>query len=345
MGSGPPSRPCDDYNDGRCGCNRCIYVEQSHNIYRDRESELVIDSKFIERPTSWIINDHRGGSSQVTRCESRGVTKGYQFGVDFPHIKITLSEQWTQSTADTETYNIPAGFKGRIKRTYIWKKIRRRYLYIKGVGISDGDGAGWIYETHIYPNPEIVDLEYLQHTELELIPLIKTHIYKGIPRKMDETISSFKNCTIQVNHSSKFIDVYGGGRAVGTKISQWDWELNNRNQRFTFSLIPESSNKGYFICECCGNDKTIGVTGEIKAGSPLQVQDIDTKSKKQIFRLHFHCTDGNNYWCTISSEPDTNLVWEIEDEGSKSNGKRLILAPKTGKKNQQFCLNNSDVYN
>jgi len=119
--------------------------------------------------------------------------------------------------------------------------------------------------------------------------------------------------------------------------------LNCANQRFTCSLVTEMAHKGYFICECCGDDKAIGVTGEIRAGSPLQVHDINTKSPKQIFRLEINYNDGDNYWCIISCDTDKNLVWEIEDESSKS-GKRLILGRRTNNKNQRFCLNNGDSY-
>ena len=74
------------------------------------------------------------------------------------------------------------------------------------------------------------------------------------------------------------------------------------------------------------------------------MQEINTASKKQIFRLKLYSVDDDNYWCTISTEPGVDLVWEIENENDHGNDKRLILAKRTDRKNQRFSLNNSDLY-
>lgn len=60
------------------------------------------------------------------------------------------------------------------------------------------------------------------------------------------------------------------------------------------------------------NDHRAGA-GEIKEGSPIQIQNLNIKSPKQIFRLEVHHIDGDNYWCIISCDTNKNLVWEIEN--------------------------------
>jgi len=341
------SRPCSGYGNGQCGCSTCLHAERTVGIYRDREPELVISSEPYSIPSTWIVNDHRAGKSEVCHHESEGITQGYEFGIQYSYLQSVISfgnsRSWTKSVQESRSHEIPPGFKGKIIRHYVKKTIRRRYFIIHSECSAAVDGTVEIDEPRVCENPDIIDVEYLVSVEHILIPLIKSHIYFGLSRKVDEKMNSFKNCTIVANHSRKYIDVCAGGKQVGTTIHQWDLIPDCANQRFTFSLVTEMAHKGYFICECCGDDKAIGVTGEIRAGSPLQVHDINTKSPKQIFRLEINYNDGDNYWCIISCDTDKNLVWEIEDESSKS-GKRLILGRRTNNKNQRFCLNNGDSY-
>lgn len=340
------SSPCLNYRGGTCGCQTCIFAEHSAGI--DRNNFKIIESRDYIINDRWAVNDHRAGEVTISSTKTQGVTKGYTLGLEHNLMGLFFrggeTYQWTESTSNTVSYTVTRQYKGRVNYKYKFQKIEVKYLKFSQSWIVIPEER--ITFDHWDPDTKIVEIEYLYAIEVELIPLIKSHIFLNIRTLIDRSYRTFKYCTIQAYHSRKYIDVDSSKNEIGTQLIQYDKndEQKTNNQQFTFVVLPNESYKGYFLSECCKNEKSIGVVGEIAEGSPIQIQQINPQSRRQIFNLEIFHRDGDNYWCFIVCSSNPNLVWEIE-RGSKSNCRRLVLGRRKGaeedKNHQLFCLNNS----
>jgi hypothetical protein len=336
MGNSNSRCLCPNYKKGLCECSTCIDMERRNGIYPKHFRNNITYEKYTI-PTKWIVNDHRSGQTKIISTSSEGFTRGFHFGLEFSFVKSAFNKEWIESKEESITRDIPPGYKGRFCNDYEKKTLKHKYLTETCYGDYDGEFVhpNWVIEIE----KKVMDLEYLVCNRLELVPLIKTHIFRGIQTMATRTIHSFQYCTIQVNHSRKYIDVEGSLTADNTKVIQW-FRTNNTNQMFTLSFIEGSNNKGYFLSESSGNKKSIGIIGDLVAGAPIVVRPINSQSPRQTFKIEFNYCDGDNYWCIISCESDRNLVWEIEDDSS-ADGKRLVLGRRNGRMNQLFSINNS----
>lgn len=340
------SAPCSNYRGGICRCQTCIFAEHSAGI--DRNNFTILESRDYIDKDRWAVNDHRAGEVTISTVRTEGVTKGYTLGLDYNLMGLFFrggeQHQWIESTSNTVSYTVTRQYKGRIIYKYKFQKIEVKYLKFS---------QSWIVipEERITfdswdPATKNIEIEYLYSIEVELIPLIKSHIFLNLRTLIDRSYRTFKYCTIQAYHSRKFVDVDSSHTEVGTQLIQYDQNdlQTTKNQYFTFVVLPEESYKGYFLSECCNNQKSVGITGEIVVGSPIQIQQINPQSPWQLFKLEVFHRDGDNYWCLIVCSSNSNLVWEIE-RGSMSNCRRVILGRRKGagenKDHQLFCLNNS----